>query len=251
VDLDSDKMYLPKFSPTTPPHPYRLSLGRELETSLDIHDIESLSRHRSQKRGSIPQRLSEAFKPQTKAGKGSGDFDLVALRSQSALLNGLETVEHPSATDSAPSHLSPQKLQKKRRLKWALFIFIILVLLGDLIFLNVRAISKQNTSSSPVPTFAPTAPSSGAIEECLSQYAIDAPSNPSAYPCSTCLPILSQVTNNSNATEAAQFCGLRAILESTGTTGNTALSNGGWGKDLRVCIWSGVSCSDSGLVTSL
>jgi len=40
-------------------------------------------------------------------------------------------------------------------------------------------------------------------------------------------------------------------LESTSTTGQTALSNGGWGKDLRVCTWSGVSCSDSGLVTSL
>jgi len=59
------------------------------------------------------------------------------------------------------------------------------------------------------------------------------------------------MANNTDAANALQFCGLRAILESTSQTGQTALSNGGWGKDLRVCTWSGVSCSGSGLVTAL
>ncbi|KAF9652818.1 L domain-like protein [Thelephora ganbajun] len=106
------------------------------------------------------------------------------------------------------------------------------------------------SSSTPTPTPS-SSPSSDNVKECLSQFTLNAPSNPSAYPCSTCLPILSNMTNNVDAANAVQFCGLRAILESTSTTGQTALSNGGWSKDLRVCTWSGVSCSDSGLITSL
>lgn len=171
--------------------------------------------------------------------------------------SNLLPIMNPHRLSRAPTYPPPQKTQRKRRFRWStlLLILIILALFGDIIFLNVRVVElteviNRNTPS-PVPTLTLPNSSSEAVEECLSQFTIDAPSNPSAYPCSTCLPILSNMTNNSNATHAVQFCGLRAFLESTSTTGQTALSNGGWGKDLDVCTWSGVSCSDSGLVRSL
>jgi len=253
-----------KFSPDSPPlHPLRtasLTLAgtpRSLKNTRDIpEDVESL---RSQgtsntRRQTIRDRFTKMFFDVRTLDERSTsrDIDLVSVRPLSpwAPLNVDRREKLPLPT----AHPS-QKKQKKRRFRWFMFllIVIILLLLGDLTFLNVRVIelTKANTPSSPTPTPTPSNPSSDDVQECLSQFTLNAPSNPSAYPCSTCLPVLSNVTNNSDAANALQFCGLRAILESTSSTGQTALSNGGWGKYLRVCTWSGVSCSDSGLVTSL
>lgn len=231
--------------PPPPPHSYRSTVGSTPRNPHGIpEDVESLHSHRYSDR---PNTFSNIFF-NLRAHNNDGNFGLVPL---SPLALDVESAKHPSATYPTPGH-SPQK---KRRFRWCtvLLILIILALLGNVIFLDVRVVELtqviNGNASSPL---GPTSNSSPeAAGECLSQFTIDAPSNPSAYPCSTCLPILLNSTNNSDAANAVQFCGLRAILESTSTTGQTALSNGGWGKNLRVCTWSGVSCSDSGLVTSL
>ena len=154
------------------------------------------------------------------------DVDLVSIRSLSpwAPLNVEKKGKSPLQTASPdPAYPPPQKKQDKRQFRWHTFlmILIILLLLGDVAFLNARVIeltndTDGNTSSSPTPTSSNTS-SSDDVEDCLSQFTLDAPSNPSAYPCATCLPVLSNVTNNTNAANALQFYGLRAILESTGT----------------------------------
>ena len=223
-------------------------------------DVESLRSHSTNaRRQTIRDRFTKIFFDVRTLDERSNnrDIDLVSVRSLSpwAPLN-LDKEKSPLPT-AYPRYPPPQKKQKKRFRWWALLlILIILALLGNVAFLNVRvseltdAVNKDPPSSTPTST--PSDPSlSNDVQECLSQFTLNAPSDPSAYPCSTCLPVLSNVTNNVNAANAVQFCGLRAILESTSTTGQTALSNGGWGKDLNVCAWSGVSCSDSGLVTSL
>ena len=258
-----------RFSPDSPPpHPLRtasLTLAgtpQSLKTARDIpEDIESLRSHGSSnfRRQTIRDRFTKIFfDVRTLDDRNNNhDIDLVSVRPMSpwAPLNVDKKAQSPLPTYPAPRYSPPQKKQKKRRFRWCtlLLILIILALLGNVAFLDVRVVELtrivNGNTSSTTPT--PTNSSLNAVEECVSEFTINAPSNPSAYPCSTCLSILSNVANNSDATDAVQFCGLRAILESTSTTGQAALSNGGWGKNLNVCTWSGVSCSNSGLVTSL
>ena len=257
-----------RFSPDSPPaHPLRtasLTLAGTPPSFMNARDIpedvESLRSHGSSnvRRQTIRDRFTKIFfDVRTLDDRSNSDFASVRPLSPWAPLN-VDKEKSPLPT-AHPAHRypPPQKKQKRRFRWWALLlILIILALLGNVAFLNVRVFEltktiKETTPSSPTPTSTPNSSSPNDVQECLSQFSLNAPSNPSAYPCSTCLPILSNVTNNANAANALQFCGLRAILESTSTTGQTALSNGGWGKDLRTCTWSGVSCSDSGLVTSL
>lgn len=259
-----------RFSPDSPPpHPLRtasLTLAGtplSLRNTRDIpEDIESLRSHSSNvRRQTLRDRFTKIFFDVRTLDdrSNSRDTDLISVRPLSpwAPLNLYKEKSPLPTTYPAPRHPPPQKKQEKRRFRWwaLLLILIILALLGDVAFLNVRVVELTKvvtTPSSPTPAPTPSDPSSSDdVQECLSQFALNAPSDPSAYPCSTCLPVLSNVTSNADAANALQFCGLRAILESTSTTGRTALSNGGWGKDLRVCTWSGISCSDSGLVTSL
>ena len=230
----------PRFSPDRPSHPRRSNTG--VVPSVP-EDVESLRSHRSS--WGISRLSGVFFNARTLDQAGNVDLVLRPLSSLSLLDVSKDEPRSPT-TNRAPNHSPPQKSQKKRRFRWCTFmlILVILALLGNVAFLDVRVVELIKIINRKTP-------SSDAVRECLSQFTINAPSNPSAYPCSTCLPILSTMTNNSDAANAAQFCGLRAILESTSASGQTSLSNGRWGKDLRVCTWSGVSCSDSGLVTSL
>jgi len=232
-----------------------------LKKTRDIpEDVESQRSRNSSRRQTIRDRFTRIFfDVRTLDDRiSNNDVDLVSVRPLSpwAPLNVDRKEKSPLPT-AHPAPRPSQKKQNKRRFRWCAFllILIILLLLGNVAFLNVRVVEltnviNGNTPSSPTPTPS-NPPSSDDVEECLSQFTLNAPSDPSAYPCSTCLPVLSNVTNSTDAANVLQFCGLRAILETTSSTGQTALSNGGWGKDLGVCTWSGVSCSDSGLVTSL
>ena len=260
-----------KFSPDSPPlHPLRTASLTLAGTPLTLkklrdipEDIESLRSNGSSRRHTIRDRFTRIFfDVRTLDDRiSNNDVDLVSVRPLSpwAPLNVDKKEESPLPT-AYPAPRPPQiKKQNKRRFRWCTFllILIILLLLGNVTFLNVRVVEltkviNGNTPSSPTPTPTPSnSSSSDDVKECLSQFTLSAPSDPSAYPCSTCLPVLSNVTNSTDAANVLQFCGLRAILETTNSTGQAALSNGGWGKDLSVCTWSGVSCSDSGLVTSL
>ena len=262
---DDSRIEQSKFSPDSPQHyPLRtasltLAGSPSLRNARDIpEDVESLrSPASNSRRQTIRDRFTKIFfDVRTLDDRGNNhDIDLVSVRP----LSPWAPLNVGKEKSPLPKYSPPQKKREKRRFRWwmILLILMILALLGNIAFLNVRvfeltkAINDNTPSSSTLTPTPSNTSSSNDVRECLSQFTLNAPANPSAYPCSTCLPVLSNVTGNADAANALQFCGLRAILESTSTTGQTALSNGGWGKDLRVCTWSGVSCSGSGSVTSL
>ncbi|KIO13835.1 hypothetical protein M404DRAFT_446365 [Pisolithus tinctorius Marx 270] len=115
------------------------------------------------------------------------------------------------------------------------------------------------SSLSPNPT---TQVLSADALQCISQYTLNAPSSPSSYPCSSCLPALQGVpssfmSNSANAQDAqtinnaVQFCSLRAVYETANAQGQTTLGNGSWSQNLNFCTWTGVTCDTSGRVSSL
>lgn len=141
----------------------------------------------------------------------------------------------------------------------AVLILIILYLLGNVALLDTRVFAPQRVVVVSNSTTTPQGLSSAA-QQCLSQYTLNAPSNPAGYPCSTCLPVLQSVSSNvtdgnpqdsQQLLNAIQFCGLRAIFETSDDDGQAALKNGGWAQDAKFCAWSGVSCDSTGRVSSL
>jgi hypothetical protein len=147
-----------------------------------------------------------------------------------------------------PLHVQKRKSRRTRIiLLLCLLIIVLLFLIANVIFLNIRVLSVQ-----------PATPSSTSLsvnaQQCLSQYTLNAPSSPSSYPCSTCLPILQAVplsSNSQNAQQiinAIQFCGLRAIFDTANSQGQASLS---WVNDVKFCAWNGVTCDSSGRVANL
>ncbi|KIK39168.1 hypothetical protein CY34DRAFT_808597 [Suillus luteus UH-Slu-Lm8-n1] len=147
-----------------------------------------------------------------------------------------------------PLHVQKRKSRRTRIiLLLCLLIIVLLFLIANVIFLNIRVLSVQ-----------PATPSSTSLsvnaQQCLSQYTLNAPSSPSSYPCSTCLPILQAVplsSNSQNAQQiinAIQFCGLRAIFDTANSQGQASL---GWVNDVKFCAWNGVTCDSSGSVANL
>ncbi|KAI0828004.1 L domain-like protein [Trametes gibbosa] len=162
---------------------------------------------------------------------------------------------------------SCDRCHRKRKRDKCLIVALILFLLylfGNTVFLNVRVLNMApqqlpSPPSSAQPTSSSTSLSADA-QQCISQYNLNAPTDPQSYPCSTCYPVLSAIPSNfSNGdsddaqtiSNAVQFCGLRSIFETTDSPGQTALSTGGWVKDVRFCAWSGVKCDGFGRVSSL
>ncbi|KAG1854206.1 L domain-like protein [Suillus subalutaceus] len=151
-----------------------------------------------------------------------------------------------------PLHVHKRKCNRARnRTLCCLLIIVLLFLIGNVIFLNVRILSINTATPSS------TSDLSANAQQCLSQYTLNAPSSPSSYPCSTCLPILQTApsnylsSNTQNAQQilnAIQFCGLRAIFDTTNSQGQASL---GWVNDVRFCAWNGVTCDGSGRVANL
>ncbi|KAI0317420.1 hypothetical protein OF83DRAFT_1058720 [Amylostereum chailletii] len=148
----------------------------------------------------------------------------------------------------------------RRRFLYTFIVLVLLFLLVNAIVVDVRLSALSHTGSSP--SVAPASPSSSAaalssdVQQCLSEYTLNAPSSPTTYPCSTCLPLLSQVPADASADyttalDATQFCGLRAFWEDAGSTGRSALETSGWVQDVRFCAWGGVRCDGSGRVSYL
>lgn len=160
-----------------------------------------------------------------------------------------------------------QKKNSRSRCWIILLIIIIIYLLANNIFLNVRVLNM--TPSSTVPVVSPTKTSSAAptststpvsaeVTNCLSQFKLNAPSNPTSYPCSTCAPILQAIPNDLSPSTTnppvtgqgavLQFCALRDI---TSLTANNTLQNVGWVANANFCTWKGISCDSTGRITSL
>ncbi|KAG2153242.1 L domain-like protein [Suillus clintonianus] len=155
-----------------------------------------------------------------------------------------------------PLHVQKRKCHCKTKRNRGLLILLIIILfflIGNVIFLNVRVLSMNtSTPSNTNPTLSANA------QQCLSQYTLNAPSSPSSYPCSTCLPTLQTVTstylssNPQNAQQilnAIQFCGLRGIFDTANSQGQASLL--GWVTDVKFCAWNGVTCDGSGRVANL
>ncbi len=159
-------------------------------------------------------------------------------------------------------HTTRKKKWRRRILTYALIV-ILLYLLGNSVALDIKVYgpSSLQTSSSLAPTNSTANGLSADAQQCITQYTVNAPSNPSGYPCSSCLPVLQNLSSSSSSQisaqdeqtlgNAVQFCGLRSIFESAGSNGQSALKNGNWAQDVKFCAWSGVACDSTGKVSSL
>ena len=160
-----------------------------------------------------------------------------------------------------PCHAVSKKQKRHRKILTIILILVILYLLGNVIALNTRVFVRGSTVQVSSNTTASSASSlSAAAQQCLSQYTVDAPSDPSGYPCAQCLPALLAVPSNfsdgnvqdsQQILNAIQFCGLRSIFETSDSDGQSALKNGNWAQDVKFCAWTGVSCDGMGRVSSL
>ena len=164
--------------------------------------------------------------------------------------------------------------RKKRR-----NIYIAAALIGSTIFvvviiLVVRLVGPNKDSritteptGSPLPGASPSstlAPSPSSLltpeqSKCLTDFTTSAPSVPLSYPVS-CLKTLQSVpaeftTANPAAVgtiEAAkQFSALRLFFDGCSAAAQQGLSAGGWFKDIKLCVWTGVKCGGSGDVSQL
>lgn len=135
-----------------------------------------------------------------------------------------------------------------------LLIALLIYLVADTIVLNVAIVRLSTPPNNATATLA------AHTQQCLSQYALNAPINPSAYPCAPCLTLLQAIPQNlsfpdpqdaQQAQNAIQFCALKAVFDSAGTDGKNNLGTVGWLKDVRFCVWNGVACDGSGRVSSL
>lgn len=182
----------------------------------------------------------------------------------------------PSLSEWPPLHISerctcyydivPEKERKRRnRCIWFWIFIILLYLLVSSTFSLARVISLPHISSStPSSNTTSENPGNLNIQQCISQYQLNAPSSPPSYPCSTCLPLLSPASppppntlntlsaaDNQSASNAIQFCALKSVFDASASAGQASLKGGNWVQDVKFCAWSGVTCDGSGSVGSL
>lgn len=165
-------------------------------------------------------------------------------------------IEKRKCCDHCKDHNS--KRHKWRKVLIKAIIALLLFLLGNTIFLNVRVAQLSSRSSSTSSSSMSSSGLSADAQQCLSQFSLNAPNDPESYPCSTCLSTLQNVSSTSSTSgdneqiaNAIQFCGLRSIFDDASGDGQQGLSNGGWAKDVRFCAWSGVRCDGFGRVSSM
>jgi hypothetical protein len=176
-----------------------------------------------------------------------------------------EGVVHCNCHVLPPPQTRRQKIY--RRALFSAFVIFLLYLFINMIFLDVRLYSlsrrpSQMSLTTTAPASPPASPQMNTImlsadaQQCVTQYNLSAPGNPTEYPCSTCIPLLATVPPNATAVytvarDAMQFCGLRSIWEDAGQQGQAALEAGDWVKDVKFCAWNGVRCNGAGRVSSL
>lgn len=175
-------------------------------------------------------------------------------------------IRKPRPEDQCTCHNHPPPTHLQKRYTRALlsaFIVFLLYLFINVIFLNVHLFALLNvpprlSSMTPPETAQMTAttPSVNSTQQCITQYILNAPSDPTGYPCSTCLPLLAALPPNATsvypvAQDVTQFCGLRSIWEDANQQGRAGLEAGGWVKDVKFCTWSGVQCDGDGSISSL
>lgn len=120
---------------------------------------------------------------------------------------------------------------------------------------TTRSNAENNRPSSTISTASASASASPSVlQNCLTQFQLNAPSAPQSYPCDTCFSALSGAPASAGAGPATQFCAMKAIFDSAGSSGSAnsgALSGAGWMKDAKPCGWSGVTCDSNGNVNNI
>ncbi|KAG9056827.1 hypothetical protein FS842_009421 [Serendipita sp. 407] len=170
---------------------------------------------------------------------------------------------YPIEKDNSPEKLQFRQSMRRRRLRIlfvSLIIVILLIVAIILLVIFVRPIITRSTHS--IGQGSSTTSLNQEQARCVNDYLRNATSDPSSYSCTSCLPVLQEVSSDflntsTNTTEvqgirtARQFCGIRAIFDQSKGSGQGNLTSLGWMKDDQVCTWGGVSCDDSGLVVGL
>ncbi|EMD32942.1 hypothetical protein CERSUDRAFT_98952 [Gelatoporia subvermispora B] len=245
-----------RFSPDSPPMPSRQSTWTNTVTTKSTRDGRDAEAAKpGQPQGRVRDRLTKFFNVRL---GGMREPDLVPIQPTQYPAPGYA---HCGNCDCR--HERARK-RKHRRLLLFVLAIVLLYLMGNVVFLNVRVLDMQDLYlemvTGAVDTQSMPTSLSTAAQQCLSQYELNAPTDPSGYPCSTCYSVLQAVPSNFSSGDpqdaqqiqnAIQFCGLRSIFENANSDGQTALTNGGWVKDVRFCAWSGVSCDGYGRVSSL
>lgn len=271
-----------RFSPDSPPEAQEqiFSLGRVI-----LHRSSPRSRRFDPEKGTAGNSSSSSQRPQPSIKdrftrfflqlrlrrKSDSVVPIVAPPLSEAQVWRLDSVRGSETQHDRHDHPPPACTHKRysRTLLLALIVFL-LYLFVNVIVLNVRSfapprIPSQLLSTTTPPASAPSAPSaptstvmmvSADTQQCITQYMLDAPSDPTGYPCDTCLPLLAAVPANASsvypvARDGTQFCGLRSIWEDAGQQGQAGLEAGGWVENVEFCTWSGVRCNGAGRVSSL
>lgn len=180
--------------------------------------------------------------------------------------NNNTTTHHQTKPVHVHTHVNVPKQKREKRQKsksrcWLIILIIVLIyLLGNNIFLNIRVANlTSSTSSNTNSSGGSSSGPSQAVKDCLSQFKLNAPSDPSSFPCSTCAPVLQTIPNDFSTSStdgvtgqgaALQFCALGDIVRAT--TNSSSLQAVGWLKDADPCTsWNGIQCDTKGRVTSL
>ena len=175
----------------------------------------------------------------------------------------------PGVIAHCDCHRPPQIRRQMwyRRALLSALVVCLLYLFVNVVVLDVRlyALSRWMPQVPSTTTAAPASPPPSSMyttvlpadtQQCITQYNLNAPGNPTGYPCSTCLPLLAAVPSNATAVyavarDAMQFCGLRSIWEDADQQGKAALEAEDWVEDVKFCAWNGVRCDGAGRVSSL
>ena len=146
----------------------------------------------------------------------------------------------------------------------------ILIVVVILVVRLIKSNKDSRTAAEPTPPSpeaAPSstlAPSSSALltpeqSKCLTDFTTSAPSAPLDYPAS-CLKTLQSVSAEFTTADPAaadivvaaeHFSALRLLFDGCSTAAQQGLNAGGWFKDTKFCVWTGVKCGGSGRVSQL
>ena len=245
-----------KFSPESPPsfsHNRSTSSHSYFSRHRLAKDVEAGTTSPRSGRSALKDRLTKFF------------FDLRTLKQEPDMMP-IQPRNPPTWAPKKTCCKCHDEKETKRRRWWILALIVLLLyLLADTIFLNSSVVlllsdrKRPREPAGPPPITRPPALPTNA-QQCISQYELNAPTNPSGYPCSTCLPILQSIPPDFAFTKAqdaqqvvnaVQFCGLNAIFVDANSDGQSNLAAGGWMNDVRFCVWRGVSCDGTGRVSSL
>lgn len=153
-----------------------------------------------------------------------------------------------------------RQTMRRRRIRVLLGSFVVILLLIVAIILLVRLIRPRIRQA--VDDISQSDTLNQSQLSCLQKFLDEAPANPVAYPCTSCLPTLQAVapeffTRATNVDQAdgviaaKQFCAMEAIFDSANEVGQASLAGAGWMQDVRTCAWVGATCDGTGQISVL